>query len=371
MRIVTVLSRAASAGVACALLLSGCGRGQAGQPAEAADTPGVQVAEARSADAEYALTLPARVQAGESAQLFARATGQVAERRVELGDAVAAGQVLATIAAPEVEQSVREAEAALARAEAELTLARGHHARAEAMLETQLISREDYSDRLGARDAAQAQLRAAQAQLASARDRQAFLQVRAPFAGIVSERNIERGDRVVGDAAGVSEPMFRIDALDPLRVIVDIPQRVALQVRPGLRAELVFPELPQERFEAEVVRTAQRISDEAGGMRVELRLPNPGSRIPSGMVGQVRLQVPRAAPATVVPLAALVQDAGQARVARVADGVVHFTEVTVGRNLGNEVEVVGGLEAGDRVVLAPNALLADGTRVREQAPDAR
>ncbi|MCD9030643.1 efflux RND transporter periplasmic adaptor subunit [Luteimonas sp. Y-2-2-4F] len=362
---------AACAALAAVLLLAGCGRGRAEAQADA-QPPEVQVAQARQAEAEYELALPARVQAAESAQLFARASGQVAARRADLGDAVTAGQVLATIAAPEIDQAVREAEAALARAEAGLALASGHHQRAAAMVETQLISREAYSDRLGARDAAQAELRAAQAQLASARDRQAYLQVRAPFAGVVSERNVERGDRVVGDAAGEAAPMFRVDALDPLRVLVDVPQRAALQVRPGLRAELAFPELPGERFGAEVVRVAPRISDDAGGMRVELRLPNADGRIPAGMVGQVRLRVPRAAPAAVVPLAAVVQGAGGARIARLADGdVVRFGEVTLGRNLGDEIEIVDGLAAGERVIVAPNALLADGARVRPRERNAQ
>ncbi|MCW4456177.1 efflux RND transporter periplasmic adaptor subunit [Flavobacterium sp. MXW15] len=352
--------------MACALL-AGCDKGRAvPTPAEA---PEVSLVQARPAAGEYPLLLPARAQAGQTAQVYARATGLVGERRVDLGDRVRAGQVLATIAAPEIDQAVREARAQVAQAEAGLALARGNHERAAAMLRTQLISREDYSSRLGARDAAQAALDAARAQLASARERQGFSAVRAPFDGVVSARNIERGDRVVGDAAASMVPMFRVDALDPLRIAVDVPQSAALQVRPGLRAQVTFPELPGEQFDAEVVRTAQRISEEAGGMRVELRLPNPDNRIPAGMVGQVRLSVPRAAPAAVLPLAALVQDGATAKVAQVGeDGQLRYVEVVLGRNLGNEIEVLSGVAAGDAVVLAPNALLADGVRVRVKPP---
>ncbi|MEQ4576588.1 MAG: efflux RND transporter periplasmic adaptor subunit, partial [Gammaproteobacteria bacterium] len=214
-------------------------------------------------------------------------------------------------------------------------------------------------------DAAQAARDAARAQLASARERQGFASVRAPFDGVVSARNVDVGDRVVGDTASATVPMFRIDALDPLRVAVDVPQSAALQVRPGLRAQVTFPELPGEQFDAEVVRTAQRISEDAGGMRVELRLPNPDNRIPAGMVGQVRLSVPRTVPAVVLPLATVVQDGATAKVAKVGgDGQVRFAQVSLGRNLGNEIEVLSGVATGDSVVLAPNALLADGTRVR-------
>jgi RND family efflux transporter MFP subunit len=348
--------------VAVCALLAGCDNSRA-MP-ESAVAPVVSLVQAKPAAADYALVLPARAQAGQTAQVFARATGLVSSRRVDLGDRVKAGQLLATIAAPEIDQAVRQAQADVAQADAELVLARGNYERAAAMLRTQLISREDYSSRLGARDAAQAALEAARAQLASARERQGFASVRAPFDGVISARNVDLGDRVVGDTASATVPMFRIDALDPLRIAVDVPQSAALQVRAGLLAQVSFPELPGQNFDADVVRSAQRISEDAGGMRVELRLPNPDNRIPAGMVGQVRLSVPRAAPAVVLPLAAVVQDGATPKVARVgADGQVHYAQVVLGRNLGNEIEVLSGVAAGDAVVMAPNALLADGTKV--------
>jgi RND family efflux transporter MFP subunit len=360
------LAGAIAALAVASVSLTGCDDGRA-VPASAV-APEVALVQARAAAADYVLALPARAQPAQSAQVYARATGLVSARMVDLGDRVRAGQVLATIAAPEIDQAVRQAQAQMAQAEADLALARGNHERAAAMLRSQVISREDYSNRLGARDAAQAALDAARAQLSSARERQGFGSVRAPFDGVVSVRNIERGDRVVGDAAAATVPMFRIDALDPLRIAVDVPQSAALQVRPGLGAQVVFPELPGERFDAEVVRTAQRISEEAGGMRVELRLPNPDNRLPAGMVGQVRLQVPRTAPAAVLPLAAVVQDGAAAKVAKVdQDGRLHYVDVVLGRNLGLEIEVLAGVAAGEKVVLAPNALLAEGAHVRVAA----
>jgi RND family efflux transporter MFP subunit len=234
-------------------------------------------------------------------------------------------------------------------------------------VQSQVISRELYSDRLAARDASRAALASAEARWASARERQGFQVMRAPFAGVISARNVERGDRVVGDSAAATAPLFEINALDPLRIVVDVPQSMALQVRPGLRADVDFVEMPGERFQAEVVRSAQSISDAVGGMRVELRLPNPEGRIPAGMVGQVRLSVPRTAPAVVLPISAVLQGADGARVALVTGSVVDYRPVRLGRNLGNEVEVVEGLAAGETVVLSPNALLAAGSRVRVKA----
>jgi RND family efflux transporter MFP subunit len=349
--------------VLLSLIAAGCTKGRA-VPGPVA-TPQVSLTQARALDGAQMLVLPARAEPGQSAQLFARATGLVGTRLVDIGDRVVSGQLLATIEAPEIDQAVREARAELAQAKAELVLANGNHQRAAAMVQGQLISREDYSSRLGARDAARATLEAARAQLATTRERQAFGNVRAPFDGVISARNVERGDRVVGDSASATVPMFRVDALDPLRIAVDVPQSAVLQIRAGLRARVLFAELPGEHFDAEVVRSAQRISDESGGMRVELRLPNPGNRIPAGMIGQVQLSVPRVASVVALPLAAVIQNGSVAQVAQVGeDNRLRYTTVTLGRNLGNEIEVLSGVGAGDAVVLAPNALLAEGAAVR-------
>ena len=352
---------------AAAVALAACSGSAREQPA-AKPLPEVRTAQAKPAGEASELRLPARALPGEVARLYPRATGFVSERRVDIGDRVEAGQVLAVIATPEADQSVRAAQAEVGEARAQFEQARGNHDRAATLVESKLISREDYGDRVAARDAAQAALNAAEAHLAGARERQAFQVVRAPFAGIVAARFVERGDRVVGDSASATAPMFELNALDPLRVAVDVPQSAALLVEPGLRAEVGFRELPGERFEAEVVRSARSISGEAGGMRVELRLANPGERIPAGMIGEVTLKVPRAASTVVVPVSAVVQGAEGARVARLGeDSVLDYAAVTLGRNLGGEVEVVSGLAPGDVVVLAPNALLAPGDRVRQAA----
>ena len=349
--------------VALAAALTACSAGHAEQAATPS-VPEVRVVEARPDDAPNTLHLPARVLAGESARLYARASGFVNERRVDLGDSVAAGQVLAVIATPEIDQAVHEAAAELERAQAALELARLNYERAATLVESGAIARELYNERSASLQLARAALAAARARQHSAQERQAFQQVRAPFDGVVSARSVERGDRVVADASAAA-PMFEINALDPLRVLVDVPQSAALQVHAGLGAELSFPELPGERFEAQVVRSALSISEDSGGMRVELELPNPGRRIPAGMVGQVALTVPRTAPVLRIPLSAVTGAAGRSSVVRVGeDSRAEFRPVLLGRNLGNEVEVLSGLAAGDRVVVAPNALLQAGAEVR-------
>ncbi|WP_363800259.1 efflux RND transporter periplasmic adaptor subunit [Lysobacter firmicutimachus] len=358
------LSLAVAVAAALAGALAGCNRSTAAT-APAASLPQVLTVAAKPAEPAYELALPARAQAGESAQIYARATGFVSERKVELGDRVAAGQVLATVSAPEIDQAVREARAVLAQASADQELAKVNYDRAQALVGSGAVSREYFSDRKGHYDVAVAARSAAQARLTSALERQSFQVVRAPFAGVVVARNIERGDRVVGDSAAAAAPMFEIAVLDPLRVVVDVPQNVALQIENGLQAEVGFPELPGRRFKAQVVRSARMLSREAGAMRTELLLPNPDGRIPAGMVGTARLQLPRPAPAVILPVSTVVQRATGAQVATLrSDSTLSFRSVTLGRNLGNEIEVLTGIAPGDTVILAPNALLADGHKVQ-------
>lgn len=358
-----------SLALAAALLtvLAGCGRSDA-ETASASALPEVLTVQAKAADAAFDLSLPARAQAGESAQLYARATGFVSERKVELGDKVDAGQVLATISAPEIDQSVREARALLAQTAADQELAKVNYDRAQALIGTGAVSKEYFSDRKGNYDVAVAARNAAQARLTSALERQSFQSVRAPFAGVVVARNVERGDRVVGDSASSTVPMFEIAVLDPLRVVVDVPQNVSMQIQNGLEADVSFPELPGQVFKAQVARSARTLSRDAGVMRTELRLPNPDSRIPAGMVGSARLHLPRVAPAVVLPVSTVIQRATGVQVVTLkADSTLSYRDVTLGRNLGNEVEVLTGIQAGDTVVLAPNALLADGNKVHAKA----
>lgn len=359
---------AAVLGALAGLLLQACSTGGAEPPASSPAAPAavteVLTVDAKPAGDSFELRLPARAMPGESARIYARATGFLAERRVDLGDSVEAGQVLAVITAPEIDQAVREAEAGLGEARADEELARVNFERADTLIATGAIAKETHSERRAAFDVAKAARAAAEARLSSARERKGFQTVRAPFAGVIVARSAERGDRVVGDQSGAS-PLFELAALDPLRITVDVPQSAVLQVRPGQQAQVRFPELGTNALPAEITRSAQSISEGAGGMRVELRLPNPGNRLPAGMVGEVRLSLPREGQAVLIPISALIQDAQGARVAAIGpDSTLTHRPVVVGRNLGPEVEILDGVKAGEAVIANPNALLQPGAAVR-------
>lgn len=354
--------------LAIAVALAACS-GNAGDGPPASPVPEVLTVRPTVAEAVHVLRLPAYTQPREAARIHSRATGFVDRRLVDIGDPVGAGALLAVISSPEADEAVREAQALFEKAKADEELARVNHERARALVQSGLVSKEMYDNRRANLDVATAARAAASARLTAARERQGFQEVRTPFAGRVVARNIERGDRVMGDAA-TGQPLFEVHALDPLRVVVDVPQSVAFQVRPGMEGEVTFSELPGEVLRARVVRTSGSISAESGSMRAELSLPNPDGRIPAGMAGTVTVRVPRAAPALVLPNAAVIWQSEGSRVAVVKAQRVEYRDVALGRNLGDRTEVLSGLTAGDSVVLSPNALLLPGAKVTVRTMDA-
>lgn len=353
--------------LALAVALAACS-GHAGDSPSAAPVPDVLTVRPTPVDAVQELRLPGYTQPNEQARIHSRATGFVERRFVDIGDVVEAGAVLAVVSSPETDEAVREAQAQLTRAGADEALARSNHDRARALVASGVVSKQMYDDRKANLDVAAAARTAAGARLAAARERQSYQTIRAPFAGKIVARNVERGDRVSADAA-TGQPLFEIQALDPLRVVVDVPQSIALQIRPGMQAEVAFTELIGEPLNALVERTSGAISAGAGSMRAELRLPNPDARIPAGMAGTVIMRVPRTAPALLLPNTALIRQAGKSRVAVIKAERVEFRDVALGRDLGNRTEVLSGVTAGESVVLSPNALLVPGAQVRTRAMD--
>jgi membrane fusion protein, multidrug efflux system len=180
---------------------------------------------------------------------------------------------------------------------------------------------------------------------------------------------VERGDRVTGDFGATGTYFYNVARLDQLRVEIDVPQSFALKVKPGTPASISFAEIPDRLFDAKVVRVAQAINMTSATMRAELVMDNPDLLLPSGLMGQVVLDVERDAPCVLVPGSALIVRQGQQFAAVVGeDDRILFRKVGLGRDLGSEVEICTGLLISERVVLSPNALLKDGEKVAVLKP---
>lgn len=310
------------------------------------------------------ITLTGRTAPAEQAVVGARASGIVQKRNVDIGDRVSEGDVLLVIDAPEVTQELARARAAVQQARARLDFARVNARRAETLVTQGHLSEQTRDERIATERVSEADLAAAEAEVRRLEEIQGFLTLRAPFAGTVVARAVERGDRITTSDAQSGGPLFRIARLDELRIEIDIPQTAALKVRPGGAARVTFAELPGETFEAKIVRSAGLIDQASSTMRAELMMANPEKRIPAGLTGLVSLDVARDRMPVSVPTNTLVTRNGRQKVTVVSDkGTVAFRPVTVGRDFGERVEIVAGLTEQDRVILAPNALLREGDKV--------
>ncbi len=309
------------------------------------------------------LELPAIAEPYAETRLYARINGFVSQQRAELGDHVAAGQTLATIDAPEVEHAYERAKAAQQQAEARVELSRSNLGRTTQLVEQGFLSRASLDERNADLRVAVADRDAAAAEVKRLGELFNYRTVRAPFAGVITERRVERGDLVAADQPQADAYLYRIARVDRLRVAIDVPQSAAAAIAVGMPVKVTFPEFPGQQFEGEIARTATAIDPRSGTMRVEISLPNPGAKIPAGMAGQVVLGSQASASRYLLPVNALLTGQEGTRVALVQDGAVRFVPVQAGRNLGQTIEILAGVDESSRVILSPNALLREGDLV--------
>jgi RND family efflux transporter MFP subunit len=329
--------------------------------AASASAPVVRVVVATASPIKTTLRLPARAMAAEEARIFARTSGTVAERRVDLGDRVKAGELLLRIAAPEVDQSLERARAAVGQTRAREHLAQLNVDRAKPLVEQQFLSPSGLDNLVANLAVAHADTAAAVAEVKRLEAVQQFQWVRAPFAGVITERLVERGDRVSGDSGDAY--LLRLAKLDELRVVVDVPQASAIDVPLGAVVPLSFREFPGETFKATLRRRSGAIDAATGTMRIELALPNPELRLPAGLRGEAVLEV-NSLGGVRVPSGALLSRDGKPHAAIVdAQGRLRFVAVQVDRTSDREVVIRSGLEAGAKVVMPLSSLLREGVQV--------
>lgn len=333
----------------------------AASAAASASAPVVRVVIATASPIKTTLRLPARAMAAEEARIFARTSGTVAERRVDLGDRVKAGELLLRIAAPEVDQSLERARAAVGQTRAREHLAQLNVDRAKPLVEQQFLSPSGLDNLTANLAVAHADTAAAVAEVKRLEAVQQFQWVRAPFAGVITERLVERGDRVSGDSGDAY--LLRLAKLDELRVVVDVPQSSAIDVPLGAVVPLSFREFPGETFKATLRRRSGAIDAATGTMRIELALPNPELRLPAGLRGEAVLEV-NSLGGVRVPSGALLSRDGKPHVALVdAQGRLRFVAVQVDRTSDREVVIRSGLDAGAKVVMPLSSLLREGAQV--------
>ena len=342
--------------------------------------PKVRTATIKPSASTSLITLPATTSAFTTANIFARASGYIDKRNVDIGDRVKAGELLAEITAPELDHQIAQAQATLKQTEATLQqnqanmeLANVTWQRDKPLVEKGWVTLQQGdidTKTLQAQQAAvgvaQSNVAAQQSQIAVLQQQKDYQKVVAPFDGVVTQRNIDVGSLVQADATSGTF-MFTVMQTDVIRTQVYVPQDQAFGVAPGVEAVVRVPELPNRSFPGKVTRIADALEPTTRTLLTEIDVPNPDGALPSGIYCAVELHIPRKVPGLIVPADAIVFNADGLRVAVVDKGIVHFRNVTVTRDFGTTVEVNDALRPGDEVILNPPVNLAEGSKVEAQA----
>ena len=340
--------------------------------------PRVGVTTAVAVDGGRSLRLPGSLVASQVAMINARATGYVSRWRVDIGDRVRAGDVLADLDTPELDQQLQQAranlkqqQAALEQAVANRDFAKVSASRQDVLVGQGLVAKQD-ADQADAQfkvgeanvHAGEANVAAAQANVRQLSQLVSFGHVVAPFDGRITQRNIDVGSLVIAGGASGSLPLFRIEAIDPIRVFVQVPQAFAPSVKDGEASGVSVRELPGRVFDGRVTRTAGTLDPALRTLNVEIDIPNPKGELLGGMYAQVTIGVTVAHRVVRVPSSAVITDARGVHVATVdATGRVHLVEVARGLDNGRDIELVDGLVGGERVITSPGGDVVDGAQV--------
>jgi RND family efflux transporter MFP subunit len=346
--------------------------------------PAVRVEPARASSATMTLSWPGTTEAFEQANIFARASGYISRREVDIGSRVKAGDLLVEITALELDHQIAQAEGTLAQMQAALQLARANRDLAQVTWnrDSPLVQKgwvtpqQGDTDRLNlqAQEAAvavaEANIKAQTAQLQVLNQEKIYQRVVAPFDGVITQRNVDIGSLVQADAASGTF-LFALMHSDVIRIQLYVPQAEAFGISPGVAAIVRVPELPGREFPGTVTRIADALQPGTRTLLTEIDVPNPDHALSPGSYCTVQLEIPRKTPSLIIPSEAIVFNGKGLRVAVVENGVAHFRNITVMRDFGTTVEVSAGVKEGDQLILNPPVDLGDGGKVKLRQPPPR
>jgi membrane fusion protein, multidrug efflux system len=332
--------------------------------------PTVSVIRPQPAPALQEVLLPGDVEAYRQTPIYARASGYLKKWTVDIGGQVRAGQLLAEIDAPEVDDQLHQAGADQKQAQANQELAAVTAQRYHDLLVSNSVSRQEADAMASDAKAKEALLEAANSNVARLEKLQSYEKVYAPFDGIVTARNVDVGALIeAGSAGGPARELFDLAQTGTLRVYVDVPQDDSRQAAaPGAGAYLTLSQFPGRKFPGQIVRNAGAINPVARTLRLEVDVPNADGALLPGSYAQVHLQLHAAQPAYALPVNTLLFRPQGVQVATVdGHGEVLLKTITIGRDFGSRVEVASGLAGDEAVILNPSDAIADGVKVRVSA----
>jgi RND family efflux transporter MFP subunit len=329
-----------------------------------AATPIVAVVRPTASAATDELVLPGTARAFTDAPIYARASGYLKKWHVDIGSRVTKGQLLAEIDTPELDQQLGQARADLENARGNMELSRTTADRWQTLLKGGFVSRQETDEKLGDLNAKKAMVDSNAANVRRLQDLQGFQRIYAPFDGVIISRNTDIGALIDAGAAGQARELFRLAAIDKLRVFVSVPQMYSQAARPGTPTVVTLEETPDKALRGTLARTSNALDPVSRTMLSEVEVDNPKGEVLPGAYVVVRLRVGRETHGLTIPANTLLFRSEGLRVAVVRDGRAELVPVKIGRDYGRSVEVISGLAPTDAVILDPADSLVSGTAVR-------
>jgi RND family efflux transporter MFP subunit len=329
-----------------------------------AAVPTVQVIHATAGAAAQEIVLPGTVQPFTDAPIYARTSGYLRKWYADIGTRVNAGQVLADIDTPEVDQQLNQARADLATAEANEKLAKTTADRYRDLIKTNSVAQQDLDNANGALEARDTAITSAKANVNRLEELHGFARLEAPFDGVVTARNVDVGALVT---AGSGRELFHVAAVQRLRVYVNVPEVYSRAATPGLKANLTLAEYPGRNFPGTLARTSQSIDVASRTLLTEIDVDNKSGELLAGSYVQAHLKLPAPEATTRLPVNALIFSSDGLQVAKFINGKAVLSTVTLGRDYGDSVEVLTGLTPADSVIVNPPDSLESGTPVNAAA----
>ena len=310
------------------------------------------------------IDLPGRLEAHSRAPIFARVSGYLKGWSVDIGARVKAGQIIAEIEAPDLDQQLLQAKADLASQQSSARLSEATLNRRKTLLASNFVSMQEIDERTADLANKKAAVNSGQANVERLEALAGYKKIVAPFDGVVTSRETDVG-ALINAGGGSGPPMFVVSDISRLRVYVNVPQNYVPAIRIGAKAVLTMPEYPNRTFAATVEASSQSVDVASGTTRMQLALDNAGGELMPGGYASVRLPLQRDVVPLHIPASALIFNKDGLRVATVGpDDKVLFKTVTIARDLGREIELASGLAPDDRVIIAPPDGIADGDQVR-------
>jgi len=337
---------------------------------EAVSIPTVAVVQPQAEPGNDELVLPGNLQAFEESPIFARTNGYLLRWYKDIGSKIQKGELLAAIDTPEIDQELSQARASREQVRSALGLAKISADRWANLRKTDSVSQQEADQQASGYQQAQANLAAADANVRRLEQLESFKNVYAPFSGVLTRRNVDPGV-LINSGAGLSgKELFDIARVDPLRVYVSVPQAYAPNMKVGMKATVTLQEFPGLKFMGTVARTSDAIDPATRTLNTEVDVPNKDGKLLPGSFGQVHFATGTSVPRITIPVNAMLFRAEGPRVAVVdKDNTVHMHPISIGRDFGATLEILGGLEVSDRIIINPSDSLEEGQKVHVATPN--